>query len=108
MPAGSQLVIHLAYLAAILGSAAGVIVLNLRLRLRVLGRRLAWAISLTLPVLLAFDAVGASRGWFHSDPGLSLAILPFGISLEEPFLLAFLVLLSVVLWRGATRLTGEG
>lgn len=98
---------HFAYLAAILGSAAGVAVLDHRFRLGAVSRRLAWAVALTLPAFLAFDAVGAVRGWFRSDPALSIALLPSGISFEEPFLLTFLILLSVVLCRGAARLLGE-
>jgi hypothetical protein len=98
---------HLVYLAAIAGSAAGVLVVDRRFRLGVLGTRLAVAIGLTLPAFLVLDALGATRGWFRSDPALSIALLPFGISFEEPFLLAFLVLLSVVIWRGADRLGGE-
>ena len=98
---------HFAYLAAIAGSAAGVLVVDRRFRLGVLGTRLAVAIGLTLPAFLVLDALGATRGWFRSDPALSIALLPFGISFEEPFLLAFLVVLSLVLWRGAARLGGE-
>ena len=98
---------HLLYLAAIAGSAVGVLVVDRRFRLGVLGTRLAVAIGLTLPGFLVLDALGATRGWFRSDPARSIALLPFGISFEEPFLLAFLVLLSVVLWRSAARLGGE-
>jgi len=94
------------YLAAILFSAAGVLVLDRRFRLGALGTRLVRAIALTVPAFLVIDAVGAARGWFTSDPRLSVAIVPPGVSFEEPFLLVFLVLLSIVLWRGAGRLFG--
>jgi hypothetical protein len=94
------------YLAAILFSAAGILVLDRRFRLGVLGTRLARAAAITVPVFLAIDATGAARGWFRSDPDLSVTIFPPGISFEEPFLLTFLVVLSVVLWRGAGRLLG--
>ena len=94
------------YLAAILFSAAGVLVVDRRFRLGAFGPRLVPAVALTVPVFLVIDAVGAARGWFSSDPRLSVAILPPGISFEEPFLLTFLVLLSIVLWRGAGRLLG--
>lgn len=94
------------YVAAILFSAAGVLVLDRRFRLGVIGPRLARAAAITVPVFLAVDAIGAARGWFTSDPRLSVAIVPPGISFEEPFLLTFLVVLSVVLWRGAGRVAG--
>lgn len=91
------------YLAAILVSAAGILVVDRRWSLGTWGPRAARAVALTVPVFLAVDALGAARGWFRSDPRLSIAIFPPGISFEEPFLLAFLVLLSVVLYRGAAR-----
>jgi len=94
------------YLASILFSAAGILFLDRRFRLGAFGPRLVRAIALTVPVFLVIDAVGAARGWFRSDPHLSVTIFPPGISFEEPFLLTFLVVLSVVLWRGAGRLLG--
>lgn len=94
------------YMAAIIFSAAGILLLDRRLRLGAFGPRLMRAVALTVPAFLAIDAVGAARGWFSSDPHLSVGILPPGISFEEPFLLTFLVILSVVLWRGASRLLG--
>jgi len=100
-------VTHCAYLVAILVSASGVVLLARRQRLGLSGRRLLAALVLTLPVMLAVDLAGALRGWFHSDARLSLGILPGGVSAEEPFLLAFLVLVAVVLWQGAARLFGE-
>ena len=99
---------HGAYLAVIVLSACGVLVAARRFTPGAIGRRLAVAIAVTVPAFLALDAAGAVRGWFRSDPRLSLAILPAGIPIEEPFLLTFLVLLSVVLWRAAGRLAGEG
>ena len=92
------------YMVAIIFSAAGILLLDRRMRLGVFGPRIVRAVALTVPVFLVIDAVGAARGWFSSDPRLSMAILPPGISFEEPFLLTFLVLLSVVLWRAAGRL----
>ncbi|HSP08228.1 MAG TPA: lycopene cyclase domain-containing protein [Candidatus Dormibacteraeota bacterium] len=94
------------YLAAIIFSATGILLLDRRMRLGAFGPRLVRAIALTVPVFLVIDAVGAARGWFSSDPHLSVAILPPGISFEEPFLLTFLAILSVVLWRAAGRLLG--
>lgn len=91
--------IRFAYLAALAVSWVGVLVLDRRLRLGVAGPRLVRALVLTVPPLLVFDAVGAARGWFASSPGLNSVIVAPGIPLEEPVLLAFLTLLSVVLWR---------
>jgi lycopene cyclase domain-containing protein len=91
--------IRFAYLAALAVSWAGVLVLDRRLRLGVAGPRLVRAVALTVPPLLVFDAVGAARGWFASSPRLNSAIVAPGIPVEEPVLLAFLTLLSVVLWR---------
>lgn len=94
------------YLAAIIFSAAGILLLDRRMKLGAFGPRLVRAVALTVPVFLVIDAIGAARGWFTSDPHLSVAIFPPGISFEEPFLLSFLAILSVVLWRGAGRLLG--
>lgn len=98
---------HAAYFATIAFSAIGVLLAARRFTPGAVGRRVAVAMAVTVPVFLALDAAGALRGWFRSDPRLSLAILPGGIPFEEPFLLTFLVLLSVVLWRAAARLAGE-
>jgi hypothetical protein len=95
------------YLAAITSSTAGVLFLGRRLRLGASGPRLLRAIAVTVPVFLAIDALGVARGWFRSDPHLNVAILPPGISVEEPFLLTFLVLVSIALWRGASRWLGR-
>lgn len=95
------------YMAVILVSAAGVLVLAHRFGLRVFRPRLVIAVAVTVPAFLAIDALGALRGWFRSDPHLSIAILPPGISFEEPFLLAFLVVLSIVLQRGAAQVLRE-
>lgn len=92
-----------AYLTAIALSACGVALAGRRLRLGVTWRRVLRAGAVTVPVFLCLDAIGAARGWFHSNPALNVAILPPGISFEEPLLLSFLVLLSVVLWRAAVR-----
>jgi hypothetical protein len=95
------------YLATITLSTAGVLFLGRRLGLGASGPRLLRAVAVTVAVFLAIDALGAARGWFRSDPHLNLAILPPGISIEEPFLLAFLVLVSITLWRGASRWLGR-
>jgi lycopene cyclase domain-containing protein len=99
-------VIRFAYLAALAVSWAGVLVLDRRLRLGVAGPRLVRAVALTVPPLLVFDAVGAARGWFASSPDLNSVIVAPGIPIEEPVLLAFLTLLSVVLWRLFRRPAG--
>jgi hypothetical protein len=91
--------IRFAYLTALALGWAGLLLLDRRLRLGVAGARLARAIALTVPPLLVFDAVGAARGWFASSPRLNSLIVVPGIPLEEPVLLAFLTLLSIVLWR---------
>jgi lycopene cyclase domain-containing protein len=95
----SGAVIHFAYMAAILLGGAGVLVLDRRLRLGAAGPRLIRAIALTVPPLLVFDGVGAARGWFASSARLNSLIVAPGVPVEEPVLLAFLSLLSVVLWR---------
>lgn len=99
---------HCAYLLAILLSAMGVLLLARRRRLGLAPRRVLFALVVTLPAFLAIDLAGSLRGWFQSDPALSLAILPGGVSAEEPLLLAFLVLVAITLWRGAARLLREG
>lgn len=90
-----------AYLGAIAASGAGVLVLDVRLATGVRGRRLTRAIGVTVPLFLAFDAIGAARGWFASNPERNSVIVPPGIPLEEPLLLAFLTLVSVVVHRAA-------
>ncbi|HEX4212674.1 MAG TPA: lycopene cyclase domain-containing protein [Candidatus Dormibacteraeota bacterium] len=95
--------IRFAYLAALLIAWAGVLILDGRLRLGVTGGRLVRCILVTVPLFLVFDGVGTARGWFASNPRLNSLIVPPGIPLEEPVLLAFLCLLSVVLRRVARR-----
>jgi len=97
-----------AYLVAILVSFAGMVIIDRRLALRVLGRRLIVAVLVVeAAFLLVFDVLGASRGWFASNPDLVSAIVPPGIPPEEPLLLAFLAYFSVVLYRILGRFTGE-
>lgn len=104
-PGGARLC-RFAYLGAIAASFAGVLALDARLGTGVRGRRLTRAIGVTVPVFLAFDAVGAARGWFYSNPERNSAIVPPGIPLEEPLLLGFLTLVSVVVHRGAQDALG--
>lgn len=95
-----------AYLGAIAASFAAVLALDERLGTGARGRRLTRATGVTVPVFLAFDAVGAARGWFYSNPDRNSVIVPPGIPLEEPLLLAFLTLVSVVIHRGAEGALG--
>jgi hypothetical protein len=91
------------YLATILISLVGVGLLARRF-LPVIGwRRLVPVIIVVLAVFLAFDAIGAARGWFASNPQWVIAIIPPGIPPEEPLLLAFLGLFSIVLVEGFRR-----
>lgn len=91
------------YLLAILGSLAGVGLLAARFLPGVLSRRLVPVVASVLVAFLAFDAVGAARGWFASSDAWVVAIVPPGIPPEEPLLLAFLALFSVVLIEAFRR-----
>lgn len=95
------------YLAVIVVSLVGVGLLARRFLPGVVGTRLALPVVAVLVVFLAFDWVGADRGWFASNPDWVVAIVPPGIPPEEPLLLAFLALFSVVLLEGFARVTGE-
>jgi hypothetical protein len=92
------------YLVALLGSWVGVLGLDRRFRLGVAGPGLVRALALTIPLFLAFDALGAARGWFRSDPALNSLIVWPGVPLEEPLLLGFLTLLAAAGHRLALRL----
>jgi len=97
-----------AYLLALLVSIAGVTLLDLRAGAGVTAegparRRLVAAIASVLLVFLLFDFVGSARGWFASDPDLVVVLVPPGIPLEEPILLAFLAFLTVALYAALRR-----
>ncbi len=101
---------RLAYLALLLVSVVGVVALDRRFGAGVTRRaslpRLARAAGTVLVVFLAFDLVGVVRGWFATEPARVVLLLPPGIPLEEPILLAFLALLSVAMYaafRGERR-----
>ena len=91
------------YLAFVLFSLAGVTLLAWRFLPGVVSTRLLRPIAAVLVVFLAFDVVGSSRGWFASNPDWVVAIVPPGIPPEEPLLLAFLALFSVVLFEAFRR-----
>ncbi len=97
-----------AYLAAIVLSSIGLLAIDRRLRLGVLGRPLLVAIVVVEIVLLTFDLIGSARCWFESNPDFVIAIIPPGIPPEEPLLLAFLTLFTIVTYRLVGRWTGEG
>ena len=96
------------YLGFLLISVVGVGLLAWRFLPGTLSRRLLAPIAAVLIVfLLLFDVIGAGRGWFASDPDGVIAIVPPGIPPEEPILLAFLALFSVVVLRLSRRALGE-
>lgn len=96
------------YLGFLLISVVGVSLLAWRFLPGTLSRRLLAPIAAVLIVfLLLFDVIGAGRGWFASDPDWVIAIVPPGIPPEEPILLAFLALFSVVVLRLSRRALGE-
>ncbi len=95
------------YLAAILVSAAGIAVLDWRLRLalwRAPGATAA-AVLISVAFFLAWDAVGIATGvFFKGDSALFVGIdVAPQIPLEEVFFLAFLSYLTMVCWTGALR-----
>jgi lycopene cyclase domain-containing protein len=96
------------YLLSLLAGWAGVLFLDWRLRLGIRSRRLLAVIAITVPLFLIFDLLGSLGGWFQSSAPRNTVIVPPGIPLEEPVLLAFLCLLSLVLWQLARRLLGAG
>jgi hypothetical protein len=96
--------VRLLYLFSLLASWAGMLGLDRRHRLGASGPGLLRTLAVTVPLFLAFDALGAARGWFQSDPRLNSLILPPGIPVEEPLLLGFLTLLAAFGYRLALRL----
>ena len=96
------------YLLAILVSIGGVTLLARRFLPGVVSARLLGPIVAVLVVFLAVDLVGAARGWFASNPDWVVAIVPPGVPPEEPLLLGFLALFSVVLVEGFRRGSARG
>ncbi|MFB8148024.1 lycopene cyclase domain-containing protein [Microbacterium sp. NPDC056003] len=95
------------YLAAILVSAAGVALLDRRWRLAAWATpgRAAAAVAIGTAFFVAWDAVGIATGVFvKGDSPLLIGIdLAPHLPLEEPFFLAFLCYLALVLHAGAVR-----
>ena len=91
------------YLVVILVSLGGVALLAGRFLPGVLSRRLLAPVVAVLGVFLAFDVVGSARGWFASSESWVVALIPPGIPPEEPLLLGFLALFSVVLVEAFRR-----
>jgi hypothetical protein len=96
------------YLLVILVSFGGVLLLAHRLLPGVVRPRLLRPILAVLAVFLAFDVIGAARGWFASNLDWVVAYIPPGIPPEEPLLLAFLALFSIVLFESFRRLARRG
>ena len=95
------------YLAAILVSAAGVALLDRRWRLAAWASpgRTAAAVAIGTAFFLAWDAVGIAAGVFvKGDSALLIGVdLAPHLPLEEPFFLALLCYLALVLHAGAVR-----
>ena len=95
------------YLAAILVSAAGVALLDRRWRLAAWPApgRTAAAVAIGTAFFVAWDAVGIATGVFvKGDSPLLIGIdLAPHLPLEEPFFLAFLCYLALILHGGARR-----
>lgn len=95
------------YLIAILGSALGVLLLDLRWRL--VGPRAPWrsvvAVGVGTAFFLAWDAVGIATGVFvKGDSPLLVGIdLAPHLPVEEPVFLAFLCYLGLVAAAAAER-----
>jgi lycopene cyclase domain-containing protein len=95
------------YLAAILASAVGVLLIDRRWRLAAWaapGRTLA-AVGIGTAFFLAWDAVGIATGVFVKGGSpllLGIDLAPH-LPLEEPVFLAFLSYLALVAWAGAQR-----
>ncbi|SIT71857.1 lycopene cyclase domain-containing protein [Microbacterium sp. RU33B] len=95
------------YLLAILISTAGIVALDLRFRLALRSApwRTAVAVGIGTAFFLAWDAAGIALGVFvKGDSPLLLGVdLAPELPLEEPFFLAFLCYLGLVVWSAAER-----
>ena len=95
------------YLAAIVGSFAGLALLDRRFRLGLWSPPTLAAIVVVEVAFLTFDLLGASRDWFATNTDWVIAYWPPGIPPEEPLLLAFITAWAIALYRLAERWTGE-
>ncbi|MET0673434.1 MAG: lycopene cyclase domain-containing protein [Microbacterium pygmaeum] len=96
------------YLLAILLSGAGIAALDARFRLAIWAApaRTAIAVGIGTAFFLVWDAVGIATGVFVKGDGpflLGIDVAP-QMPLEEPFFLAFLCYLGLVVWAAARRL----
>ena len=99
------------YLLVVVACALGVGLVDWRLRLALPlapGRTLA-AVGIGTAFFLVWDAFGIAAGVFvKGDSALLLGIdLAPQLPLEEPFFLAFLSYLALVVWAGALRVLGR-
>lgn len=96
------------YLAAIVLSAAGIALIDARLRLAAWRAPAATLVAVAVGTVffLLWDAAGIALGVFvkGDSPALLGIDLAPELPLEEPFFLAFLSYLAVVVWAGALRL----
>lgn len=101
---------RLVYLAALLVSFAGVVLIDLRWRVA-LGRaprRTAWTVLLALVGFLVWDAVGIAGGLFVRGDGrwsTGVELAPH-FPLEELVFLTFLCYQALVAYLGARRALG--
>ncbi len=99
------------YLAAILASAFGVLLVDRRWRLAAwrAPARSGLAVAIATLFFLAWDAVGIAAGVFvKGDSPLLIGVdLAPHLPLEEPVFLAFLSYLALVVWAGTQRLQGR-
>jgi lycopene cyclase domain-containing protein len=96
------------YLLAIVTSAAGIAVLDARFRLAAWAApgRSVVAVVVGTAFFLIWDAVGIATGVFVKGDGpflLGIDLAP-QLPIEEPFFLAFLCYLGLVVWSAVRRL----
>lgn len=99
------------YLAVILASAAGVALLDARFHLAAFAapRHTLAAVAIGTTFFLLWDAAGIALGIFvkGDSPALLGIDLAPHLPLEEPFFLAFLSYLALVVFGAADRLAGR-
>lgn len=96
-----------AYLGALLGSMAGMAIIDRRWRLALWHdpRRTLAAVAASTLVLLVWDLVAISVDLFRigESAGMTGIELAPHLPIEEPVFLVFLSYISIVLWRAAMR-----